>query len=146
MNYLIKTKINSCNVKIESVEMKTNAENQNANVQILERNCTGNQYPVRQNSVYKRSRLNFLTVCFIFASHPRKVNILNSDQRRKCPCAARRFRADPKRCLLHSVAVVSSVAVCSSHLSTNRMRFYFFQSKCVVIVSSPFDFLSRGGL
>ena len=35
-----------------------------------------------------------------------------------------------------SVAVVSSVAVWSSHLSTNRMRFYFFQSKCVVIVSS----------
>ena len=45
-----------------------------------------------------------------------------------------------------SVAVVSSVAVWSSHLSTNRMRFYFFQSKCVVIVSSPFDFPTRGGL
>ena len=45
-----------------------------------------------------------------------------------------------------SVAVVSSVAVWSSHLSTNKMRFYFFQSKCVVIVSSPFDFPTRGGL
>ena len=39
---------------------------------------------------------------------------------------------------LRSVAVVSSVAVWSSHLSTNIMRFYFFQSKCIVIVSSPF--------
>ena len=45
-----------------------------------------------------------------------------------------------------SVAVVSSVAVWSSHLSTNRIRFGFFQSKCVVIVSSTFDFPSRGGL
>ena len=45
-----------------------------------------------------------------------------------------------------SVAVVSSVAVWSSHLSTNRMRFYFFQSKCVVIVSSLCDFPTRGGL
>ena len=44
------------------------------------------------------------------------------------------------------VAVVSSVAVCSSHLSTNRMRFYFFQPKCVVIVSSLCDFPSREGL
>ena len=44
------------------------------------------------------------------------------------------------------VAVVSSVAVWSSHPSTNRMCFYFFQSKCVVIVSSTFDFPSRGGL
>ena len=50
--------------------------------------------------------------------------------------------------LTHSVAVVSSVAVWSSHdhLSTNRIRFCFFQSKCVVIVSSTFDFPSRGGL
>ena len=46
--------------------------------------------------------------------------------------------------LTHSVAVVSSVAVWSSHLSTNRIRFCFFQSKCVVIVSSTFDFPSRG--
>ena len=45
-----------------------------------------------------------------------------------------------------SVEVVSSVAVWSSHLSTNRMRFYFFQSKCVVIVSSPCDFPTMGGL
>ena len=45
-----------------------------------------------------------------------------------------------------SVAVVSSVAVWSSHLSTNGMRFYFFQSKCVVIVSSLCDFPTRGGL
>ena len=45
-----------------------------------------------------------------------------------------------------SVAVVSSVAVWSSHLSTNRMRFYLLQSKCVVIVSSPCDFTTRGGL
>ena len=44
------------------------------------------------------------------------------------------------------VAVVSSVAVWSSHPSTNRIRFGFFQSKCVVIVSSTFDFPSRGGL
>ena len=73
--------------------MKTNAENQSANVQILQRNCIGNQYPVRKNSIYKRSRLKFLilTVCFMLASHPRKVNRLNSDQRRKCACAARGF-------------------------------------------------------
>ena len=45
-----------------------------------------------------------------------------------------------------SVAVVSSVAVWSSHLSTNRMGFYSFQSKCVVIVSSSCDFPTRGGL
>ena len=45
-----------------------------------------------------------------------------------------------------SVAVVSPVAVWSSHLATNRMRFYFFQSKCVVIVSSSCDFPTRGGL
>ena len=45
-----------------------------------------------------------------------------------------------------SVAVVSSVAVWSSHLSTNRMGFCFFQSKCVVIVSSSCDFPTRGGL
>ena len=45
-----------------------------------------------------------------------------------------------------SVAVLSSVAVWSSHLSTNRMGFYFFQSKCVVIVSSSCDFPTRGGL
>ena len=70
MNYLIETKLNSCNVKIESVEMKTNAEIFNANVQILERNCIGNQYPVIKNSIYKRSRL-ILTVCFIL-SDPRK--------------------------------------------------------------------------
>ena len=44
------------------------------------------------------------------------------------------------------VAVVFSVAVCSSHLSTNRMRFYFFQPKCVVIVSSLCDFPAREGL
>ena len=44
------------------------------------------------------------------------------------------------------VAVVSSVAVCSSHLSTNRMRFYFFQPKCVVIVSSLCDFPTSEGL
>ena len=36
-----------------------------------------------------------------------------------------------------------SVAVWSSHLSTNRMRFCFFQSKCVVIVSLPFDLPTR---
>ena len=38
------------------------------------------------------------------------------------------------------------VAVWSSHLSTNRMGFCFFQSKCVVIVSSSCDFPTRGGL
>ena len=42
-----------------------------------------------------------------------------------------------------SVAVVSSVTVWASHLSTNRMCFYFFQSKWVVIVSSPGDFSTR---
>ena len=45
-----------------------------------------------------------------------------------------------------SVAVVSSVAVWSSHLPTNRMGFCFFQSKYVVIVSSSCDFPARGGL
>ena len=45
-----------------------------------------------------------------------------------------------------SVAVVSSVVVMSSHLITNRMRFYFFQSKCVVNVSSACHFPTRGGM
>ena len=45
-----------------------------------------------------------------------------------------------------SVAVVSSVVVMSSHVVTNRMRFYFFQSKCVVNVSSACHFPSRGGM
>ena len=45
-----------------------------------------------------------------------------------------------------SVAVVSSVAVMSSHIITNRMQFYFFQSKCVVIVSSACHFPTRGGM
>ena len=71
-------------------EMKTN-------VQILERDCISNQYQVRKSSIYKRSRLTFLTVCFMLASHPRKVNRLTSDQRRKCTCAARGFRAEQKR-------------------------------------------------
>ena len=44
-----------------------------------------------------------------------------------------------------SVAVVSSVVVMSSHI-TNRMQFYFFQSKCVAIVSSACHFPSRGGM
>ena len=39
-----------------------------------------------------------------------------------------------------------NVAVMSSHLITNRMRFYFFQSKCVAIVSSACHFPTRGGL
>ena len=52
-------------------------------------------------------------------------------------------RWKPKVC---SVAVVSSVAVWSSHLSTNRMRSYLFQAKCVVIVFSPCDFPTRGRL
>ena len=47
---------------------------------------------------------------------------------------------------LCSVAVVSSVVVMSSHLITNRMRFYFFQSKCVVNVSSACHFPTRGGM
>ena len=45
-----------------------------------------------------------------------------------------------------SVVVVSSVAVWSSHLSINRMGFYFFQSKCVVIVPSSCDFPTGRGL
>ena len=44
------------------------------------------------------------------------------------------------------VTVVSSVAVWPCHLSTNRMGFCFFRSKCVVIVSSSCDFPTRGGL
>ena len=48
--------------------------------------------------------------------------------------------------LMCSVAVVSSVVVMSSHLITNRMRFYFFQSKCVVNVSSACHFPTRGGM
>ena len=47
---------------------------------------------------------------------------------------------------IYSVAVVSSVVVMSSHLITNRMRFYFFQSKCVVNVSSACHFPTRGGM
>ena len=45
-----------------------------------------------------------------------------------------------------SVAVVSSVVVMSSHLTTNRTRFYFFQSKCVVNVSSACHFPTKGGM
>ncbi len=45
-----------------------------------------------------------------------------------------------------SVAVVSSVVVMSSHIITNRMQFYFFQSKCVVNVSSACHFPTRGGM
>ena len=45
-----------------------------------------------------------------------------------------------------SIAVVSSIVVMSSHLITNRMWFYFFQSKCVVIVSSVHYFPTRGGM
>ena len=45
-----------------------------------------------------------------------------------------------------SVAVVSSVVVMSSHIITKRMRFYFFQSKCVVIVSSGCQFPTRRGM
>ena len=45
-----------------------------------------------------------------------------------------------------SVAVVSSFVAMSSHLITNRVRFYFFQSKCVVIVSSACHFPTRGGM
>ena len=48
--------------------------------------------------------------------------------------------------IICSVAVVSSVVVMSSHIITNRMRFYFFQSKCVVIVSSACHFPTRGGM
>ena len=39
-----------------------------------------------------------------------------------------------------SVVVVSSVVVMFSHLTTNTMRFYFFQSKCVVIMTSARHF------
>ena len=41
---------------------------------------------------------------------------------------------------------LSSVVVMSSHLITNRMWFYFFQSKCVVNMSSACHFLTRGGM
>ena len=34
------------------------------------------------------------------------------------------------------VAVVSSAVVMSTYLTTNRMRFYFFRSKCIVNMSS----------
>ena len=73
--------------------MKTNAENLSANVQILERNCIANQYPVRKNSIYKRSRLNLTSLPFASCFRIRK----NSDQRLKCACAARGLRAEPKR-------------------------------------------------
>ena len=42
--------------------------------------------------------------------------------------------------------VVVYVVVMSSHIITNRMQFYFFQSKCVVIVSSACHFPTRGGM
>ena len=73
--------------------MKTNAENLSANVQILERNCIGNQYPVRKNSIYKRSRLNLTSLPSASCFRIRE----NSDQRLKCACAARGLRAEPKR-------------------------------------------------
>ena len=48
--------------------------------------------------------------------------------------------------LVRSMAVVSSFVIMPSHLITNRMRFYFFQSKCVVNVSSACQFPTRGGM
>ena len=42
--------------------------------------------------------------------------------------------------------VMVYVVVMSSHIITNRMQFYFFQSKCVVIVSSACHFPTRGGM
>ena len=48
--------------------------------------------------------------------------------------------------LVRSMAVVSSFVIMPSHLITNRMRFYFFQSKCVVNVSSACHFPTRGGM
>ena len=48
--------------------------------------------------------------------------------------------------LVCSITVLSSNVVMSSHLITNRMRFYFFQSKCVVNVSSACQFPTRGGM
>ena len=52
----------------------------------------------------------------------------------------------PNDTFVCTVAVVSSVVVMSSHVITNSMRFYFFQSKCVVIVSSACHFPTRGGM
>ena len=109
-------------MKIESVEMKTNAENQSANVQILERNCIGNQYPIRKNSIQKRSRLNFLTVCFMLASHPGKVNRLNGDQRRKCACAARGFCAEPKKRLWTGRSQATLLAMASHPRRSIKVR------------------------
>ena len=131
-------------MKIESVEMKTNAENQSANVQILERNCIGNQYPIRKNSIQKRSRLNFLTVCFMLASHPGKVNRLNGDQRRKCACAARGFCAEPKKRLWTGrsqatlLAMAShprrSIKVRSESEQNVRIKFYLWTESLDILV------------
>ena len=44
------------------------------------------------------------------------------------------------------VLCLSLIIIMSSHLITNRMRFYFFQSKCVVNVSSACHFPTRGGM
>ena len=44
------------------------------------------------------------------------------------------------------IAAVSSAVVMSTHLITNRMRFYFFRSKCVVNMSSACHFPTRGGM
>ena len=131
-------------MKIESIEMKTNAENQSANVQILERNCIGNQYPIRKNSIQKRSRLNFLTVCFMLASHPGKVNRLNGDQRRKCACAARGFCAEPKKRLWTGrsqatfLAMAShprrSIKVRSESEQNVRIKFYLWTESLDILV------------
>ena len=51
-----------------------------------------------------------------------------------------------RKVVICSVAVVSSVVVMSLHLITNGMQFYFFQSKCVAIVSSACHFITRGGM
>ena len=67
------------------------------------------------------------------ASSPRRI-------RRRIPLTEKAWEDAVEGGKVCSVAVVSSVALSSSHLSTNRMLFYFFQSKCVVIVCFSFRF------
>ena len=62
------------------------------------------------------------------------------------PFTIPRLQTNCNYCADQVLSVVSSVVVMSSHLITNRMRFYFFQSKCVVNVSSACHFPTRGGM
>ena len=92
---------------------------------------------IPSNYGYSRSPREFREPCW--GGHWRRISFLTQALINLSSNAHRSLNA----C---SVAVVSSVVVMSSHLITNRMRFYFFQSRCVVNVSSACQFPTRGGM